>query len=130
MVDRSFEAELERQFADAPVFPDSELFVGRVASALDRGWGMRRLLIGGLGLVGGLIGGAQVLRFDLLERVAALRGPADALLNSSLSRMPIARTVSDLLASGASLDAEVLWMSGALALLAIGLFLTRAFRNV
>jgi hypothetical protein len=130
MADRSFEAELERRFADAPTYPDAELFAARVGAALDRGWGFRRLLIGGLGLVGGLIGGAQLLRLDVLERIAALQGPTHSVLTTSLAHVPFARSLADMVSSGASMDVEVLWISGGLALLAVGLFVTRTFKDV
>jgi hypothetical protein len=130
MADRVFEAELERLYADAPPFPDQDLFVARVRGALDRGWGFRRLLIGGLGLAGGLIGGAQVLRSGLLDRIGALQEPAHLLISSSLWRLPVARDLAQIGVSGASMDSEVLWMSGALALLAVGLFVSRTFRDI
>jgi hypothetical protein len=130
MAERSFEAELERRFAEAPPFPDQDLFVARVTAALDRGWGFRRLLIGGLGVAGGLIGGAQVLRSGLLGRILALGDPGHLLAATSFRRLPIARDLAQAIASGASMDTEVLWMSGALALLAVGLFVTRTFKDI
>jgi hypothetical protein len=130
MADRSFEAELERRFAEAPAFPDAAVFAARVGAALDRGWGFRRLLIGGLGVAGGLIGGAQVLRSGLLDRVGAIQEPTHALLASSVARLPFARNLTELVSSGSSMDVEVLWMSGGLALLAVGLFVTRAFKDI
>jgi hypothetical protein len=130
MADKSFEAELERRFADSPAFPDADLFAARVGAVLDRGWGLRRLLIGGLGLVGGIIGGAQVLRLDVLERIGALQAPTQSLLATSLARFPQARAVADIVSSGASMDTEVLWMSGGLAILAVGLLVTRTFKDV
>ena len=56
---------LERMFAEAPVFGDSDLFALAVSERLNRGWSLRQLLIGGLGMLGGLIGGAQVLAGNL-----------------------------------------------------------------
>jgi hypothetical protein len=130
MADRSFEADLERRFTEALAFADSDLFAARVTARLNRGWGMRQLLIGGFGLVGGLIGGAQVLRLDLLERIGALQEPTHDFVLTSLGRFPPARALTDMMASGASMDAEVLWMSGGLAILAVGLFVTRTFKDV
>jgi hypothetical protein len=129
MVERAFDAELERLFAEAPAFPDQDLFVARVSSALDRDWGFRRLVIGGLGLAGGLVGGAQVLRIAVSDRVLAVRDPAQALA-AGLSRLHIAGMVSRILPFGASMDAEVLWMSAGLAVLAIGLLVSRSVRDV
>lgn len=130
MPDRSFEAELERRFADAPAFPDADVFAARVNLVLDRGWGLRRLLIGGLGLAGGLIGGIQILRLDVLEHVSGLQASAQSLVATGLAHFPKVRAAADMISSGASMDAEVLWMSGGLAILAIGLFVTRTFRDV
>jgi hypothetical protein len=130
MADPAFDVELERLFADAPAAPDRDAFVARVSAALDRDWGFRRLVIGGLGLAGGLIGGAQVLKFGLVGRLLTIRLPAHAPDAASLGRLPIARTVAQALAVGTSMDVEVLWMSGGLAVLAIGLFVTRTIRDV
>jgi hypothetical protein len=130
MAERSFEADLERRFAEAAPFPDQDLFVARVAGALDRGWGFRRLVIGGLGLAGGLIGGAQILRFGLLGRIVAMSNPGHLLATTNFERLPIARDLAQAISSGASMDTEVLWMSGGLALLAVGLFVTRTFKDI
>jgi hypothetical protein len=129
MVERAFEAELEHLFAEAPALPDRDLFVARVSSALDRDWGFRRLVIGGLGLAGGLVGGAQVLRVAVSDRVLAVRDPVQALA-VGLSRLHIANSLSRMLPFGASMDAEVLWMSAGLAVLAIGLLVSRSVRDV
>jgi hypothetical protein len=129
MVDRSFEADLERRFADVEPMADAEVFAQRVTAAVDRGWGFRRVLIGTLGLAGGLIGLAQVLRSGLFDRAQALGGPIHALLASAASRLHLPRGLDDLFSSGASMDAEVLWMSGGLAILALGLFVTRSLRS-
>jgi hypothetical protein len=129
MAEPSFDAELERLFAEAPAIADQDAFVARVTSALDRDWAFRRLVIGGLGLAGGLIGGAQVLRFGLLGRILAVRDPAHALAET-IRRLPPARTLAHVLAAGTSMDAEVLWMSGGLAILAIGLLVTRTLKDV
>jgi hypothetical protein len=130
MAERVFEAELERLFSQAPAMPDQDAFVARVSLALDRGWGFRRLVIGGLGLAGGLIGGAQVLRSGLVGRLLAIHVPTHALASSSLWNLPAARTVSHVLSTGATMDGEVLWMSGGLALLALGLFVSRTIKDI
>ena len=128
MGDRTFEADLERGFAQTPAFHDADLFALRVTEALDRGWAVRRLLIGALGVAGGLIGGAQFLRYGLIAQVASVE-TTSRLLVEDVTRLPAARAISSLLNSGATMDSEVLWMSGALAVLAFGLFVTRAIRE-
>ena len=129
MGDRTFEAELERCFAQGPALADADLFSQRVSAALDRGWTMRRALIGVLGLAGGVIGGAQFLHFGLIAHVGSVEATS-RLLADDVTRLPAARTLFGLINSGASMDGEVLWMSGALAVLALGLFVTRAIREI
>src|SRR5271155_3631908 len=74
--DKSFEMDLERQFATAPVLPDAALFAAMVTARLDRGWTFRQLLIGGLGLVGGLIGAGQVRASGPGSRLPAVGPPS------------------------------------------------------
>jgi hypothetical protein len=130
MVDRSFEMELDRRFAEAPILPDSELFAARVTERLDRGWTFRQLFIGALGLAGGLIGGGQVLGSGLLSRLDSIQAQSGALVKTGLSQLAPARNLSDLLAAGGSIDGHVLWMSAAMAVVAVGLFITRAIREI
>ena len=129
MADKSFEAELERRFAETPTFADAERFSHRVSAALDRDWGMRRLVIGALGLAGGLIGGLEFIHSGLAGQVNAV-GATWRVLVSDAVRLPAAREVNEWLSGGVNLDGEVLAMSGALALLAIALFVTRAIREL
>ncbi len=130
MADRTFEMELDRQFGDHPILPDAELFAQRFAERLDRGWTFRRLLIGGLGLAGGLIGAGQVLGSGLLSRLHTISAQSDALMKAGAAQLPVARSVTALLADGSPLDGQVLWMSAGLAALAIGLFVSRAIREI
>ena len=134
MVERAFEIELDRLFAESPPLADADRFVQAVTLRLERGWTFRRFLIGGLGIAGGLIGGAQVLGSGLLGRLTAAGVRSDDAANhfiaARLSDSPAARGLSDLVAAGSSMDGQVLWMSAALAVLAIGLFLTRAVREI
>jgi hypothetical protein len=139
MADRAFEMELDRQFADAPILPDSERFAARVTATLDRGWTFRRLVIGGLGLAGGLIGAGQLLGSGLLARVNALGAQSDAMVKTNVTdvltragagQSPVTHGFADLIAAGSTMDGQVLWMSVALAVLAVGLFITRAIREI
>ncbi len=126
--DRHFEAQLESAFADSSVFADADLFARRVNDALERNWLMRRVLIGALGVAGGLIGGAQLLRSGLIEHLGAVGG-AWRLVGADLTNLPMDRVVSELFGAVPSTATEVLWMSGAMAILALGLFVTRAIRD-
>jgi hypothetical protein len=127
---RTFEMELDRQFGDALALPDAEAFALRVAHRLDRGWTARQMLIGGLGLAGGLIGASQLLGSGLLSRLGELTTRSDAMVKSGLARIPVARGLADLVAAGSIMDNQVLWMSAALAVLAAGLLITRAIREI
>jgi len=130
MVDHSFEMDLDRRFSEAPTLPDAEAFAQRVTSRLDRGWTFRQLLIGGLGLAGGLIGAGQLVGSGLLSRLHGLSVQSDALVKSGVARLPGTRGVTDLLSAGASIDSHGLWMSAAMAVVAVGLFVTRAIREI
>src|ERR1700722_11716806 len=61
VADTSFEFALERMFAETPARPDADMFAARVLEKLDRGWTARRLLIGSMGGLGGLVGAYQIL---------------------------------------------------------------------
>jgi hypothetical protein len=122
--------DLDRQFAEHPILPDSEVFALRVTERLDRGWTFRQVLIGGLGLAGGLIGAGQVLGSGLLSRIGGITSQSDALVKSGLAQLPAARSINELLSAAAPFDSQVLWMSAAMAALAVGLFITRAIRDI
>jgi hypothetical protein len=131
--------DLDRRFAEYPILPDSDAFVRRVGRKLDRGWTFRRLIIGGLGLAGGVIGAGQLLGSGLFARLDALTaqsralsaaGLTDALARSDVAQSPLAHGVSDLLAAGSTMDGQILWMSAALAAIAVGFLVTRAIREI
>ena len=130
MSDKSFEMNLERQFAAAPILPDAELFAAMVIARLDRGWTFRQVLIGGLGLVGGLIGAEQVLASGLISRLETISAQSDTLVKSGIASLPAARGLTAIFSVGSGMDSQVLWMSAALGALAVGLFVTRAIREL
>lgn len=113
-------------FAASPAMGDNDLFVLQVAHRLDRGWTFRRFLIGGLGVAGGVIGGAQVLRSGILGRLDAFGARSDEVVSSGLGSL----TTAHLLPAWFTLDTEALWMSAALAVLAVGFALTRAIKEI
>lgn len=137
MAERHFEAELESWFAEAPGLPDASVFADRVTGRLERDWTFRRFVIGGLGLLGGLIGGAQVLDSGLLSRLTSVeshsgsvtRAVADRIEGSSLAQSPFIHDTFARLAELGGGNAEALWMSVAMALFAAGLLVTRAIRE-
>src|ERR1700761_6140713 len=67
----SFEYDLERMFAETPARPDADIFAARVLEKLDRGWTARRLLIGSMGVLGGLVGAYQILGAGAMQELQA-----------------------------------------------------------
>jgi hypothetical protein len=72
VAETSFEYRLERLFAEAPTLADAEAFAQRVVARLDREWAARRLVIGSMGALGGLIGGYEILHAGALGQLSAL----------------------------------------------------------
>jgi hypothetical protein len=130
MSDKTFEMDLERQFAATPILADADVFAMRVTARLDRGWTFRQMLIGGLGIVGGLIGAGQILGSGLVSRLEALGAQSDTLVKSGIASLPAARGLTTVLSMGSSMDGQVLWMSAALGAVAVGFFVTRAIREL
>ena len=126
MADRTFEMTLERLFAEEPPFRDGDLFVARVTERINRGWTFRQFLIGSLGLLGGLIGGTQMLASGLVSRLNMVTASSKHLLSSRLADL----TSAHVLPGGLALNSEVVWMAGALAAVAVGLALTRGIRDI
>jgi hypothetical protein len=130
MADKSFEMALERGFAEAPTFLDADLFALGVAEKLDRGWTLRRLVIGGLGLVGGLIGASQLLNTDILTRMNAFVTKVDGVSVRGAIRMPAVHEFEGLVSGAGSADGQFMWMVSVLAALSVGLFVARAIREI
>jgi len=126
MAETSFEFRLERMFAEAPAAPDADLFAAIVMSRLDRGWTARRALIGGMGLVGGVIGVTQLVGSDAFAHLQTAAGRANDILTQELaSAMPPGLPLGDL-----ALEVQVIWMAGALAIVAAGFGIARLFREI
>jgi hypothetical protein len=78
MVERDFEADLERLFNQAPTLADSDAFADRVTRKLEKGWRLRALGIAAAGTVGGLIALSQMIRAGLnLDLVHASSNSVD-----------------------------------------------------
>jgi hypothetical protein len=126
MADRTFEMELDRLFGEHPAFPDADLFALRVETSLDRGWTFRRLLIGGLGLAGGVVGAVQLLGYSVAPRL-------NALVEHYAPSVQVKWTdvaISHVLPGGLEMNGEILWMSAAMAIVAVGFALTRVIREI
>ena len=126
MVEVDFERRLERLFADAPAFPDSEPFATRVERRLDRGWATRRVLIGVAGVAGGVIGASQLVLSNFAEDLqSAAEGPA-RLLSAGVSEVAAQSDWLNAL-SGAG---NVVWLAAGLAGLAIAFVITRMIEEI
>jgi hypothetical protein len=123
MSELDFETRLDRLFAEPPHFPDGELFARRVESRLERGWSVRRLFIGAAGIAAGLIGVGQLMGAGLFLKAAGVEATAQV--------DAVSRAVSQAFSASSSLGGlpispEVLWMTGALGVMALGFAITRA----
>ena len=128
MDERAFETELERMFAQPPVFRDSDAFAQRVAGRLNRAWRMRAVGIAVAGTVGGLIAISQTIGSGLGLRMR------DAQVQSNRSLETAYDTAVTQLASfgggdlaGLDLGANVFWMVAAAFVLVAGAIATRVF---
>ena len=125
MAEASFEMALDRMFAEAPAFGDAELFAMRCDERLDRGWTLRRVLIGGMGAIGGLIGGAQLLGSGVWGRLNAMSLESGHAIHRGLQGV-----LPHEMAPGVVVSSEAIWMSAALAVVAVGLAVTRLVRDI
>jgi hypothetical protein len=126
VAETSFDYALERMYADPPPLADAELFALRVMDRLERGWTVRRLLIGVMGVVGGFIGAAQVLNSRALGQLSTAVARSDAFVGRE-----IAPQLSHALApAGVSVDSQAIWMAAALAVVAVGFGLARLVREI
>ena len=121
MAEVDFERALERMFAEAPAFPDAEAFAVRLEQRLDRGWALRRVLIGGAGLVGGVIGASQFIMSRFVDRLETASEGSAKILSNGWSHL--APSVDILAAMPAG--SETVWMAIALAVAAMGFLVTR-----
>ena len=126
MADRTFETELERLFGEQTAFPDADLFAFRVESSLDRGWTLRSFLIGGLGLTGGLLASIQIMGAGVWPRLQDLATRYAPSIQVQWTDVAL----SHMLPGGLEVNGEVLWMSAALAAVAVGFAVTRAIREI
>lgn len=116
-----FERRLERLFAEPPYFSDAEVFATRVERRLDRGWTVRRLLIGAAGLAGGVIGASQLIMSNFLHRVGVASEDGAQIVTAGWKHVaPGANLLASLPSSG-----EGVWLAVALAVVAMGFAVTR-----
>ncbi len=122
MAEPDFEAQLTRMFAEPPSFPDAALFNAEVSAKLDRGWMVRRLLIGAAGVAAGLIAAFQILTTRFSSEISQLSRDGShnlaAELNTGYSKISTALTAPG--------GAEAIWLAAALAVVALAFAVTRA----
>lgn len=124
MAELDFERRLERLFSDAPDLPDAAAFAERIESKLDRGWNMRRWMIGAAGLAGGVIGASQLFMSNLFARVETAEQSA-RLVGQGLSRVSPSTDMVSALSGGYGV-----WIAVALALAAMGYFASRLIEEI
>ena len=126
MAELEFERRLERLFGDAPAFSDERAFAVSVERKLDRGWTLRRMLIGAAGVVGGLVGASQLIMSNFVGQVEAASLGSTRILRDELAEWAPRVELLSALPSGSS----VVWIASGLAVLALGFVLTRVIEEI
>lgn len=126
MAELEFERMLERMFAETPSFSDSAAFATAVEARLDRGWVMRRWMIGTAGVVGGVFGTSQLLVSNLIGRVEDASDGSAKLFSSGIAQIKPSLNVLALMQS----DTLLVWVAGGLAVVALGFVLTRVIEEI
>jgi hypothetical protein len=125
MAEPDFEAQLTRLYNEAPSFPDADLFTARISASLDRGWALRRLMIGAAGIAAGVIAAVQIVatRFSTELQALSRDGARDIYseVDGAMAR------INQMVTTPASVEA--LWLAAGLAVLAIGFAVTRAMEE-
>ena len=124
MAELDFERRLERLFMEAPELPDAGTFADRIERKLDRGWNLRRWLIGAAGAAGGVIGASQLFMSNLFERVEAAEQSA-RLVGQGLSRVSPSTDMVSALSGGYGL-----WVAVALAVVTLGFVVSRVIEEI
>jgi hypothetical protein len=125
VADLNFERDLNRMFAEAPELGDAHLFALKVDDTLQRGWALRRIMIGGLGLLGGVVGGVQLVGGGLIERLGMATTQSGRLLTGKL----IDLVQDSVMPQSLPPNAGIFWLAGTLAVLAVGFAITRVLRE-
>jgi hypothetical protein len=124
LADLDFETQLSRLYGQSPTFRDAEQFTQRVTDKLDRGWALRRVVIGATGVAAGLAAAVQLIgsrfasEFSNVSREGALQ--LDLGLDKAMARY-------DQFFTG---GAETIWLAAALAAIALAFAVTRLVDEV
>ena len=125
MADLDFETQLSRLYGQAPVFRDAELFTQQVTGKLDRGWALRRVLIGATGVVAGVAAAAQLVSARFSTEFSQMSHEGTQQLNVSLDKLT--HRYDQLFTLGGS---ETIWLGVALVGLALAFAVTRLMDEV
>lgn len=125
MADLDFETQLARLYGQAPVFRDAELFARQVTEKLDRGWALRRVLIGATGVVAGVAAAVQLVGARFTNEFAEMSKAGADQLNLGVDKLT--HRYDQLFSLGGS---ETLWVGAALAVLALAFAVTRLVDEV
>ena len=125
MADLDFETQLSRLYSQAPAFPDAELFTQQVAAKLDRGWALRRVLIGATGVVAGVAAAVQLVSTRFAGEFSKMSDGGMQQLDLGLDKLT--HRYDQLFTLGGS---ETLWVGAALVALALAFAVTRLVDEV
>ncbi|KQY29778.1 hypothetical protein ASD21_18280 [Caulobacter sp. Root1455] len=125
MADLDFETQLSRLYGQAPVFRDAELFAQQVTDKLDRGWALRRVLIGATGVVAGVAAAAQLVGARFSTEFSQMSQEGAQQLDLGLDKLT--HRYDQLFVLGGS---ETVWLAVALAGLALAFAVTRLMDEV
>lgn len=126
MAELDFERRLERLFADAPAFSDEKAFADSVDQKLNRGWTMRRWLIGAAGLVGGVVGASQLIMSNFVGQMEAASEGSTRLVRAGMAEWAPRLDLLAMLPAGSS----VVWLASGLAVLGLGFVLSRVIEEI
>jgi hypothetical protein len=125
MAELDFERRLERLFSDAPAFSDDEAFATSVQRKLNRGWNLRRWVIGAAGLAGGVIGASQLIMSNFFQQVETASAGSTRLIEAGVQQLAPRADLLSALPAGSS----VVWIASGMAVLAIGFVVTRVLEE-
>jgi hypothetical protein len=125
MVELEFERRLERLFAEPPAFSDEKAFAMSVERKLDRGWTLRRWMIGAAGAIGGAVGAHQIIMSNFVGQVEAASEGSTQLLRNGLVEWAPRMELLSALPAGSS----VVWIASGMAVLGLGFVLSRVLEE-
>ncbi|MDO9430565.1 MAG: hypothetical protein V4820_10990 [Pseudomonadota bacterium] len=125
MAELEFERRLERLFNEPPALSGEGAFAALVEQKLNRGWTLRRGIIGAAGLVGGVVGASQLIMSNFIEQVETASKGSTRLIEMGMSQWAPRLEMLSALPAGSS----VVWIAGGMAVLAIGFVVTRVLEE-